>query len=71
MMVTFVFLLIGSVFLVLLGTIDTFFYDSSIIDTFIEIVAPKAETRRYLVSSFVFIGLLYSLFVDYRLKKNK
>lgn len=51
--------------------IDSYFYEISLLQALMQNIVPEAETRRYLVSYFAFSGLVYSIFVDYRLRKNK
>ncbi|WP_078546340.1 hypothetical protein [Litchfieldia alkalitelluris] len=70
-MVTFSFILIIVSFFGLLATIDSFFYEITFLQSLMENIAPKAETRRYQVTTFLILGFFYSCFVDYRLKKSK
>ncbi|MFC4322790.1 hypothetical protein [Litchfieldia salsa] len=70
-MVTVSFLFIISILTVILGMIDSYFYEISLLQALMQNIVPEAETRRYLVSYFAFSGLVYSIFVDYRLRKNK
>ncbi|MBD8068046.1 hypothetical protein [Bacillus sp. PS06] len=48
-----------------------FFYGTGLLHSVLENLLPANGTREYWVTSFAWLGFIYSIVIDYRIKKNK
>lgn len=70
-LVTVSFLVIFSSLIGLLAFIDMFIYKSNIFYPLLTILRLNPGTNKWMVFASVGIGFVYSIMVDFRIKKNK
>ncbi|WP_456278720.1 hypothetical protein [Bacillus sp. AK128] len=70
-MVTLALLLFYGGSVLILSYIDTFFYDISLIESVSFMLYPEGATRESIVVLAMMAGIIYSIIVDYRHRKNK
>jgi hypothetical protein len=68
---TFAFVLIFTMLTLLIGLIDIYFFHKSVSEVMQQVLSVQFGTRKWWVFIGIFIGLFYSVIVDYKQYKAK